>query len=144
MRRIHQIPFQAILQRRVCDFTAREAQGHKYRSLWADLSDESAPIGAYDPRSIWNHFIPHPNVAVLVCDRCRIIAPTSHAKTSKLNVSGEAIFRKRSWPREDNSAALNAGDEARAGRDQEQDRRAGVARDDGEPQQRPVGTRKKL
>src|SRR5882724_10571129 len=102
MRRIHQIPFQAILQRRVCDFTAREAQGHKYRSLWADLSDESAPIGAYDPRSIWNHFIPHPNVAVLVCDRCRIIAPTSHAKTSKLNVSGEAIFRKRSWRRDDN------------------------------------------
>src|SRR5437899_6312806 len=102
MRRIHQIPFQAILQRRVCDFTAREAQGHKYRSLWADLSDESAPIGAYDPRSIWNHFIPHPNVAVLVCDRCRIIAPTSHAKASKLNVSGEAILRKRSWPRDDN------------------------------------------
>ncbi len=38
--------------------------------LWDDLGDESAPVGAYDARRIRNHFIPHPNVAVLVCDSC--------------------------------------------------------------------------
>ena len=38
--------------------------------LWDDLCDESAPVGAYDARRIRNHFIPHPNVAVLVCDSC--------------------------------------------------------------------------
>ena len=38
--------------------------------LWDDLGDESAPVGAYDAWRIRNHFIPHPNVAVLVCDSC--------------------------------------------------------------------------